>query len=54
MVASQLKLIIMDKVSKRSKGYAFVEYITEEAANAAIREMNGVRPRFDVLYIIIY
>ncbi|CAL1404349.1 unnamed protein product [Linum trigynum] len=33
--------IIMDKISKRSKGYAFVEYMTEEAASAALREMNG-------------
>ncbi|XP_009789757.1 organelle RRM domain-containing protein 1, chloroplastic [Nicotiana sylvestris] len=33
--------IIMDKISKRSKGYAFVEYTTVEAANAALKEMNG-------------
>ncbi|CAM8952352.1 unnamed protein product [Rhodiola kirilowii] len=33
--------IIMDKISKRSKGYAFLEYTTEEAAGAALREMNG-------------
>ncbi|XP_029117813.1 organelle RRM domain-containing protein 1, chloroplastic isoform X3 [Elaeis guineensis] len=33
--------IVMDKISKRSKGYAFVEYTTEEAASAAIKEMNG-------------
>ncbi|KAL6535796.1 Organelle RRM domain-containing protein 1, chloroplastic [Orobanche hederae] len=33
--------IIMDKISKRSKGYAFVEYTTEEAACTALREMNG-------------
>ncbi|XP_020091044.1 uncharacterized protein LOC109712035 isoform X2 [Ananas comosus] len=33
--------IIMDKISKRSKGYAFIEYTTEEAAGAALREMNG-------------
>ncbi|KAL3581269.1 hypothetical protein D5086_015601 [Populus alba] len=33
--------IIMDKISKRSKGYAFVEYRTEEAASAALKEMNG-------------
>lgn len=31
----------MDKISKRSKGYAFVEYATEEAAAAALKEMNG-------------
>ena len=31
----------MDKISKRSKGYAFIEYTTEEAANAALKEMNG-------------
>ncbi|CAI9091324.1 OLC1v1026328C1 [Oldenlandia corymbosa var. corymbosa] len=33
--------VIMDKISKRSKGYAFVEYTTEEAAGTALREMNG-------------
>ncbi|KAJ0264608.1 Organelle RRM domain-containing protein 1 [Hirschfeldia incana] len=33
--------IIMDKISKRSKGYAFVEYTTEEAASVALKEMNG-------------
>ncbi|GMH13248.1 hypothetical protein Nepgr_015089 [Nepenthes gracilis] len=33
--------IIMDKISRRSKGYAFVEYTTEEAASAALKEMNG-------------
>ncbi|XP_059307718.1 organelle RRM domain-containing protein 1, chloroplastic isoform X2 [Lycium ferocissimum] len=33
--------IIMDKISKRSKGYAFVEYTTLEAASAALKEMNG-------------
>lgn len=31
----------MDKISKRSKGYAFIEYSTEEAASAALKEMNG-------------
>lgn len=33
--------IIMDKISKRSKGYAFVEYTSEEAASVALKEMNG-------------
>ncbi|KAK9691501.1 hypothetical protein RND81_09G200900 [Saponaria officinalis] len=33
--------IIMDKISKRSKGYAFVEYATEDAAAIALNEMNG-------------
>lgn len=33
--------IIMDKISKRSKGYAFIEYTTEEAGGAALKEMNG-------------
>ncbi|GER53023.1 RNA binding protein [Striga asiatica] len=33
--------VIMDKISKRSKGYAFLEYTTEEAASTALREMNG-------------
>lgn len=33
--------IIMDKISKRSKGYAFIEYTTEEAASTALKEMNG-------------
>ncbi|KAJ8557605.1 hypothetical protein K7X08_003230 [Anisodus acutangulus] len=32
--------IIMDKISKRSKGYAFIEYTTVEAANTALKEMN--------------
>jgi RNA recognition motif-containing protein len=31
----------MDKISKRSKGYAFIEYTMEEAASAALKEMNG-------------
>ncbi|KAG0492544.1 hypothetical protein HPP92_005942 [Vanilla planifolia] len=33
--------VIMDKISKRSKGFAFLEYTTEEAAAAALKEMNG-------------
>ncbi|XP_050209039.1 organelle RRM domain-containing protein 1, chloroplastic [Mercurialis annua] len=33
--------IIIDKISKRSKGYAFLEYTTEEAAHTALKEMNG-------------
>uniref|UniRef100_A0A0E0K4U9 Organelle RRM domain-containing protein 1, chloroplastic n=1 Tax=Oryza punctata TaxID=4537 RepID=A0A0E0K4U9_ORYPU len=33
--------IIMDKISKRSKGYAFIEYTTEEAGGAALKAMNG-------------
>ncbi|KAF3775435.1 Multiple organellar RNA editing factor 5 [Nymphaea thermarum] len=33
--------IIMDKISKRSKGYGFIEYTSEEAAAAALKEMNG-------------
>uniref|UniRef100_A0A251U4F6 Putative nucleotide-binding alpha-beta plait domain-containing protein n=2 Tax=Helianthus annuus TaxID=4232 RepID=A0A251U4F6_HELAN len=33
--------IIMDKISKRSKGFAFIEYTTEEAAAAALKEMNS-------------
>lgn len=33
--------IIMDKISKRSRGYAFIEYTTEQAASAALKEMNG-------------
>ncbi|XP_021755137.1 organelle RRM domain-containing protein 1, chloroplastic-like [Chenopodium quinoa] len=33
--------VIMDKISKRSKGYAFVEYTTEVAATTALHEMNG-------------
>lgn len=38
--------IIMDKISKRSRGYAFIEYTTEEAASAALKEMNGKVPSF--------
>ncbi|XP_078433341.1 organelle RRM domain-containing protein 1, chloroplastic-like [Wolffia australiana] len=33
--------IIIDTISKRSKGYAFIEYTTEEAAAMAMKEMNG-------------
>ncbi|MCL7032463.1 hypothetical protein MKW94_022004 [Papaver nudicaule] len=33
--------IIMDRISKRSRSYAFTEYTTEEAAGAALKEMNG-------------
>ncbi|GJN22158.1 hypothetical protein PR202_gb09700 [Eleusine coracana subsp. coracana] len=33
--------IIMDRISKRSKGYAFIEYTTEEAGGAALKAMNG-------------
>lgn len=33
--------IIMDKISKRSRGYAFIEYTTEAAASTALKEMNG-------------
>lgn len=33
--------VIIDKISKRSKGYAFIEYTSEEAAETARREMNG-------------
>ncbi|XP_058751730.1 organelle RRM domain-containing protein 1, chloroplastic-like [Vicia villosa] len=33
--------VIIDKISKRSKGYAFIEYATEEAASEALKEMNG-------------
>jgi RNA recognition motif-containing protein len=32
--------IVMDKISKRSKGFGFVEFATKEAADAAIKEMN--------------
>ena len=42
--------IIMDKISKRSKGYAFVEYTTEEATSAALKEMNGKVDSSLVLY----
>ena len=31
----------MDKISKRSKGYAFIENTTEEAGGAALKAMNG-------------
>lgn len=33
--------IIMDRISKRSKGYAFIEYTTEEAGGAALKAMNA-------------
>ena len=31
----------MDRISRRSKGYAFIEYTTEEAGGAALKAMNG-------------
>lgn len=51
--------IIMDKISKRSKGYAFIEYTTEEAASTALKEMNGkvsslASPPFLFSYIYLY
>lgn len=33
--------IVFDKFSHRSKGFAFVEYDTEEAAQAAIQALDG-------------
>ncbi|KAG2712525.1 hypothetical protein I3760_04G131200 [Carya illinoinensis] len=40
--------IIVDKISKRSKGYAFIEYATEEAASTALRdEWQGYFPSLD-------
>lgn len=45
----------MDKISKRSKGYAFIEYTTEEAASAALKEMNGkVKLGFEILKSVFY
>lgn len=42
--------IIMDKISKRSKGYAFIEYTTEEAASVALKEMNG-KASFNMVFV---
>lgn len=33
--------IIMNKTTRRSKGFGFVEFSTEEEANTALKEMNG-------------
>ena len=47
----------MDRISKRSKGYAFIEYTTEEAGGAALKAMNGeVADKIlfsDILYMIV-
>lgn len=44
----------MDKISKRSKGFAFIEYTTEEAASEALRVMNGkvttIKPQPSLLW----
>jgi len=34
-------VIIMDKFSNRSKGFGFVEFASEEEANAAVKALNG-------------
>lgn len=34
-------VVITDKTSGRSKGFGFVEFETEDAAKAAMAEMNG-------------
>ncbi len=34
-------VIIMDKMSGRSKGFGFVEFATPEAATEAVEKMNG-------------
>lgn len=34
-------IIIIDRMSGRSKGFGFVEMVTEEEAQAAIEKMNG-------------
>ncbi|RLN08448.1 uncharacterized protein C2845_PM11G26130 [Panicum miliaceum] len=46
--------IIMDKISKRSKGYAFIEYTTEEAGSAALKAMNGQRCLEYYLFVQIW
>lgn len=33
--------IIMNKTTRRSKGFGFVEFATEEEASTALKEMNG-------------
>lgn len=33
--------VIIDRMSNRSKGFGFVEFATEEAAQAAVDGMNG-------------
>lgn len=34
-------VVIMDKMSGRSRGFGFVEYATEEEAKAAVEKLNG-------------
>ena len=33
--------VVTDRMSGRSRGFGFVEYATDEAANAAKQQMNG-------------
>ncbi len=45
--------LVRDKVSKKSKGYAFVEMTTLEAAENVIAELNGTMIKDKVLEINI-
>lgn len=45
--------IVRDKVTRKSKGYAFLEMATQEGAERAVEELNGTRFKGNVLTVKI-
>jgi len=45
--------IVRDKVTRKSKGYAFLEMATLEGAERAVEELNGTRFKGNVLTVKI-